>query len=215
MTWLLLAPPLHAFNEQEQAAFDRVTAFYGERAGKRMIAWRQLLASVSHQQERQKLEQVNRFFNQFTFLNDIEIWGENDYWATPSEFLGAAGGDCEDFTIAKYFSLRELGVEDQKLRLVYVKSLSRNQFHMVLAYYATPSDVPVLLDNLVPDIKPATERRDLQPVYSFNGSQLWLMKQQGQGQLAGQSSRLKRWTNLRERFDAQTLARPVINLDQP
>ncbi|MDO6583509.1 transglutaminase-like cysteine peptidase [Photobacterium sp. 2_MG-2023] len=215
MTWLLLALPLNALNEQDQAVIDRVTAFYGERAGKRMIAWRQLLTSVSHQQEWQKLEQVNRFFNQFSFLNDIEIWGENDYWATPFEFLGAAGGDCEDFTIAKYFSLRELGVDDQKLRLVYVKSLKLNQFHMVLAYYASPSEVPVLLDNLDPDIKPATERRDLLPVYSFNGSQLWLMKQQGQGQLAGKSSRLKRWINLRERFDAQKLARPLINLDQP
>ncbi|MBV7262775.1 transglutaminase-like cysteine peptidase [Photobacterium sp. WH24] len=215
MTWLLLALPLNALNEQDQAVIDRVTAFYGERAGKRMIAWRQLLTSVSHQQDWQKLEQVNRFFNQLSFLNDIEIWGENDYWATPFEFLGAAGGDCEDFTIAKYFSLRELGVDDQKLRLVYVKSLKLNQFHMVLAYYASPSEVPVLLDNLDPDIKPATERRDLLPVYSFNGSQLWLMKQQGQGQLAGKSSRLKRWTNLRERFDAQKLARPLINLDQP
>ncbi len=55
----------------------------------------------------------------------------------PLEFLGSNAGDCEDFTIAKYFSLLELGVSDKKLRLVYVKTIELNQFHMVLAYYST------------------------------------------------------------------------------
>ncbi|QUJ70604.1 transglutaminase-like cysteine peptidase (plasmid) [Photobacterium sp. GJ3] len=179
-----------------------------------MIAWRQLLTDVSAQQETAKLEAVNRFFNQLHFVDDIQLWGETDYWATPLEFIGAAGGDCEDFTIAKYFSLRELGVADEKLRLVYVKALTLNQFHMVLAYYPEPHAVPVLLDNLIPEIKQATERQDLKPVYSFNASQLWLVKQQGQGQLAGKASRLKRWTNLRQRFDSQQMHKPIIHLDQ-
>ncbi|MDO6706047.1 transglutaminase-like cysteine peptidase [Photobacterium sp. 1_MG-2023] len=211
---LLFASPLNALNEQELAAVTRVADYYGERAGKRMIAWRQLLTDVSAQQETAKLEAVNRFFNQLHFVDDIQLWGETDYWATPLEFIGAAGGDCEDFTIAKYFSLRELGVADEKLRLVYVKALTLNQFHMVLAYYSEPHAVPVLLDNLIPEIKQATERQDLKPVYSFNASQLWLVKQQGQGQLAGKASRLKRWTNLRQRFDSQQMHKPIIHLDQ-
>ncbi|MCM0148664.1 transglutaminase-like cysteine peptidase [Photobacterium galatheae] len=212
---MFVSPSLNALNEQELASIARVTDFYGERAGKRMFAWRQLLADITQQKEWQQLEAVNRFFNQLTFIDDQRIWGQTDYWATPFEFLGAAGGDCEDFTIAKYFSLRELGVPDDKLRLVYVKARTLNQFHMVLAYYAHPEDIPLLLDNLVPEIQQATERTDLQPVYSFNGSQLWLMKQQGQGQLAGKASRLKRWTNLRKRFDSQLMQQPIIHLDPP
>lgn len=67
------------------------------------------------------------------------------------------------------------------MRMVYVKALDYNQFHMVVAYYDTPSSVPVILDNLIGSIRPASQRRDLMPIYSFNGSHLWLMKARGQG----------------------------------
>jgi predicted transglutaminase-like cysteine proteinase len=140
--------------------------------------------------------------------------GKRRLLATPLEFLGVGAGDCEDFSIAKYFSLRELGVADNKLRLVYVKALELNQFHMVVAYYPTPSSVPLLLDNLDGDIKPATKRPDLLPIYSFNASKLWLMKQKGQGQLAGKASRLSLWNDLRQRSDRIKLNRPKINFDE-
>ena len=106
-----------------------------------------------------------------------------------------------------------LGVDEKKLRLAYVKAIRYNQFHMVVAYYETPSSVPVILDNLIGSIRPATQRRDLVPIYSFNGSHLWLMKARGQGELAGQSSRLGLWNDLRNRMTSGRLARPVVNLD--
>ncbi|ELK3679796.1 transglutaminase-like cysteine peptidase, partial [Vibrio fluvialis] len=147
------------------------------------------------------------------FVNDDVLWGKTDYWATPLEFLGSNAGDCEDFTIAKYFSLLELGVSDKKLRLVYVKAIELNQFHMVLAYYDTPSAQPLILDNINPQIKPASQRRDLLPIYSFNGQHLWLMKSKN-GELAGNASRLSLWNDLRSRERSLNLNKPLVNYDE-
>lgn len=201
-----------AYSKQEQNWIEVVSKTYGEIAGKRVVAWRDELHDASSLTERQKIERVNDFFNQMTFINDIDFWGKVDYWATPLEFIGSRGGDCEDFTIAKYFSLLELGIPDEKLRLIYVKAIELNQFHMVLAYYATPSSQPLILDNLIADIKPASQRGDLLPIYSFNGQNLWVMKT-SQGQLAGKSSRLKLWNDLRNRKKNQQLKKPNITLD--
>ncbi len=202
-----------ALNSKEQQLVDAVGRVYGERAAKRVTTWRTEMARFKSLSEKQKLTQVNRFFNQLNFVNDDRLWGKNDYWATPLEFLGSNAGDCEDFTIAKYFSLLELGVSDKKLRLVYVKAITLNQFHMVLAYYSTPSAEPVILDNINPEIKTASSRRDLLPIYSFNGRNLWLMKSKN-GQLAGKSSRLSLWNDLRAREKSLKLNKPIVNFDE-
>ncbi len=203
-----------ALNTVEQQWVSAVSKKYGSRAGKRVETWRNNMSDYASLPEKQQLEAVNDFFNQLTFVDDIRLWGKKDYWATPLEFLGANAGDCEDFTIAKYFSLLELGVSDTKLRLVYVKALELNQFHMVLAYYSKPSAEPILLDNLNKTILPASKRRDLLPIYSFNGQNLWLMKERGSGKLAGKSSRLSLWNDLRSRESSLKLNTPVINLDE-
>ncbi|MCF7494364.1 transglutaminase-like cysteine peptidase [Vibrio sp. L5-1] len=204
-----------ALNKSDQRWIDAVTATYGERAGKRVATWRSNMTSYEGLSETEKLDSVNRFFNQMYFVDDNILWGKNDYWATPLEFLGSNAGDCEDFTIAKYFSLLELGVPDKKLRLVYVKALELNQFHMVLAYYSTPSAEPLILDNLNPEIKRGSKRGDLRPIYSFNGKNLWLIKSAaGSGKLAGKSSRLSLWNDLRSRERSLNLNKPIINYDE-
>ncbi|WP_282175720.1 transglutaminase-like cysteine peptidase [Vibrio nereis] len=202
-----------ALNTQEQRWIDAVRQTYGDRAGRRVETWRQKMSDYASLNDREKLTRVNDFFNQLYFVDDDQLWGQKDYWATPLEFLGSNAGDCEDFTIAKYFSLLELGVSDKKLRLVYVKAIDLNQFHMVLAYYSTPSSEPILLDNINPEIKLASQRRDLLPIYSFNGQNLWLMKSK-QGQLAGKSSRLSLWNDLRAREKSLKLNKPIINFDE-
>ena len=218
--WCLLSLPLLLNASQPLSSEDlqlvkRAEQTYGMRAGKRVTNWRTLAIQnrAAGLTERQKLEKVNQFFNQMRFIDDIKLWHKKDYWATPLEFLGAAGGDCEDFSISKYFTLLELGIPDEKMRMVYVKALDYNQFHMVVAYYETPASVPLILDNIVGAIRPATQRADLVPIYSFNGSHLWLMKARGQGEMAGQSSRLGLWTDLRNRMTSGRLARPAVNLD--
>ena len=156
------------------------------------------------QQEREKLELVNDFMNRTPFLADVQHWGKEDYWATPVEFLSTNGGDCEDFSIAKYFALRSLGVPDEKLRITYVKEIvAYNEAHMVLAYFPAPDAEPLVLDNINKSIRPASTRTDLVPVYSFNGSGLWLAKDQtGRGQSVGGSDRIGHWKDVQSRLRA-------------
>lgn len=187
-----------------RALAKQAGTIYGVSAEKRILAWRKLVDESQSLSIVDKLKKVNDFFNQMEFVDDIKLWGKEDYWATPIEFLGMQAGDCEDFTIAKYFTLRELGVPDEKLRLVYVKALKLNQHHMVLAYYHKPTSVPVLLDNLDKELKPASKRNDLLPIYSFNAENLWLSKEKGRGVLVGGSSRLSLWTDLNNRLNTIT-----------
>ena len=164
--------------------------------------WQRLLSEARSQPESDKLKRVNDFFNRrIAFNDDITIWGQTDYWATPMESIGRGQADCEDFSIAKYFSLIELGVPVTKLRLVYVKALQNGattglsqQAHMVLAYYATPNADPQILDNLIVDIRPASRRTDLSPIFSFNSAGLW----QGTGNQSSKSN-LSRWQDLLQR----------------
>lgn len=114
---------------------------------------------------------VNDLINRVPQVSDISQWAVDDYWATPAEMLASNGGDCEDFVIAKYFALRASGIPSEKMRLTYVKSFQDTKIenHMVLAYYASPEAEPLLLDNIRPQMLPASKRPDLLPVYEFNG----------------------------------------------
>ena len=147
-----------------------------------------------------RLGALNQFFNRrIQSREDADIWGQVDYWASPLEMLDKGTGDCEDFAIAKYFSLVALGMPVHKLRLVYVRAQLGGsggpvQAHMVLAYYAAPGAEPMILDNLITDMRPASRRPDLSPVFSFNSEGLW----QGVGsQAAGDpTARLSRWREI-------------------
>ncbi len=211
---LILSFASGALNNEEKQWVEAVRSIYGERAAQRVTAWREGIKNFQNLIENEQLKAVNYFFNQMYFIDDIKLWGRKDYWATPLEFLGSAAGDCEDFTIAKYFSLLELGVPDDKLRLIYVKAIELDQFHMVLAYYDKPSSTPLILDNLIPEILTADKRADLLPIYSFNGTDLWLMKEKNNGKLSGKSSRLSLWNDLRSRKQKLKLNKPIINYDE-
>lgn len=186
---------------------------YGERAGKRGKAWFKLMQPKTELSELERLKKVNRFFNLFRFIDDSKLWGVSNYWATPIEFIGVNGGDCEDYSIAKYFTLLELGIADEKMRITMVKAVKLNQYHMVLAYYDTPSAMPLILDNLDGVIKPAIQRKDSIPVYSFNASQLWLNKEKGRGILSGKSSKLKLWQDLKQRITTSKFKQPKLKME--
>ena len=180
---------------------------FGPTAKTRLSDGRTLVTTPKNkalQQEREKLELVNDFMNRTPFVADAQHWGKEDYWATPVEFLSTHGGDCEDFSIAKYFALRSLGVPDEKLRITYVKEIVvYNEAHMVLAYFPAPDAEPLVLDNINKTIRPASTRTDLVPVYSFNGTGLWLAKDQtGRGQSVGGSDRIGHWKDVQARLKA-------------
>lgn len=189
------------FNEQ---VFSWVEAKYGVEARRRMESLQQLVVTYRDADEREKLRQVNDFFNEIPYQLDEALWQERDYWATPIELLGAQGGDCEDYSIGKYFTLREMGVSAQRLRITYVKAIKLKQSHMVLAYYPTDDADPLILDNLNQQILPAEQRKDLVPVYSFNGEGLWLAVGRSQGKkVGGSSGRVRLWDDLRNRMERE------------
>jgi predicted transglutaminase-like cysteine proteinase len=170
-------------------------------------ALQDLISNVSNQEDDRKLDVINQFFNRrVLFSEDTDVWGQIDYWASPFEMFDRGRGDCEDYAIGKYFTLTTAGVPINKLRLVYVRAqLGGNGgpliAHMVLAYYPQPDADPLILDNLVTQIRPASRRLDLQPVFSFNGEGLW----RGVGAQPAQdpTSRLSRWRDVQEKARAE------------
>jgi len=176
----------------------------------RVADWRALIHEKRDAPEMEKLESVNSFFNRLRFEDDLYLWGKEDYWATPQEMLIINGGDCEDFATAKYFTLRNLMIPDEKMRLTYVKSLRLKKPHMVLSYYQKPASEPLVLDSLVDEILSASKRTDLIPVYSFNGNGLWITRKQDSERLRGPDNlNLSLWQELRERFIQEAVAAPI------
>ena len=197
---LFFLPPAIAtdFNKLSALATER----YGEGARTNVIELQSTLQKLESAAEIDQLKGINTFFNQKikNFDDDINIWGQSDYWATPLESLGRERGDCEDYTIAKYIFLRQLNIPDDKLKLTYVKAQIGGPHskvslaHMVLTYYATPNAEPLVLDNLISDIRPASRRPDLSPIFSFNSEGLWV----GSASVSkgNPTSHLSRWRDL-------------------
>lgn len=183
---------------------------WGQGIGPRHAAWVTLLQNARGAADAQRLRQVNDFFNRsVAFGEDVSIWGQPDYWATPGETLGRSAGDCEDFSIAKYFTLKEIGVAPEKLRMIYVRAKTGTgdgvapQAHMVLAYYAQPDAEPLVLDNLVAEIRPASRRPDLVPVFSFNSEGVFAGVAGNEATPAAGTGRLSRWEDLLKRARAE------------
>ncbi len=186
--------------------FDRMQTLaqqqYGARALETVVAWRRLMDESTALPDSDKLNKVNAFFNRrILYKTDSEVYGQEDYWATPLEFMGHGAGDCEDFVIAKYITLRILGVANERLRLIYVRYHIGNTApvaHMVLGYYAQPTEEPVILDNLVSSVRTASMRPDLSPVYSFNNDGLWVGGAATSS--ADPTTRLSRWRDVLDRM---------------
>lgn len=194
---------------------DRMQRLAGERYGHQtentVIQWRRMIDEITPLPDAEKLVRVNRFFNdRVTWKLDPEIWQQTDYWATPLETLGRGLGDCEDFSIAKYMTLLLAGVEIEKMRITYVKAQMGGaysdayQAHMVLAYYPSPSADPSILDNMIDEVRPASRRPDLKPVFGFNSRGLWV---RGAAAPATRNpgAKLSRWRDLLQRMAADGL----------
>ena len=167
-------------------------------------AWQSIMTSSGELKPDDKTKRINDSSNRsITWHEDQKVWGVADYWATPFETIAKKAGDCEDFAIIKYFSLINLGIPVNQLRLVYVKAKNGNGTasgelaHMVLAYYPSPDSEPLILDNMLSDIRPAGRRPDLVPVFSFNGEGVY-SGVAGGGEASG-IERLSKWQDLLQR----------------
>lgn len=176
---------------------DKIEKEYGVFAKRRAFYLVQMMNEARNLDDMGKMEKVNDFFNQTPYTSDKETWGVSDYWATRLEFIGRDKADCEDYVIAKYFTLKELGVPTSKLYMTYAKSLRYKTAHMVLTYYETPRSVPLVMDNYNYKILPASQRDDLIPIYSFSGDELFNAKQAQIGKMVPAAARQTRpWDEL-------------------
>ncbi|MEO7108284.1 MAG: transglutaminase-like cysteine peptidase [Rhodoferax sp.] len=187
-----------------------LTQRWGAVASPRFKAWQSMVIANKATTDTERLKKTNDFFNrQIVFGDDWTVWGQEDYWATPLETLGKGAGDCEDFVIAKYFTLKQMGIESVKLRLIYVRAKTgssdstASQAHMVLAYYAKPESEPMVLDNLIGDIRPASRRPDLVPVFSFSSEGIFTGVSGTEAKPVAGTGRLSRWEDLLKRARAE------------
>lgn len=135
--------------------------------------WLQFLDTLRGLSKWEQLVAVNSYMNARAYLPDEKNWGMQDHWATPGEFL-ARSGDCEDFAIAKFFSLKHLGWADDELRVAAVKDRKLGIGHAVLVAYV--GDKTWLLDNQLEHVTDLDTVRHYEPVYSINESYWWLHK---------------------------------------
>lgn len=133
-------------------------------------AWVALLARLAPATPDEQIREVNRFVNRWTYRTDLDVYGRSDFWATPLQFF-ARSGDCEDYAIAKYESLRRLGFPADRLRLVVLEDTRRGLAHAVLVVYAG-ADV-LILDNLSGEPVPQARLPQYVPYYSLNELAGW------------------------------------------
>jgi predicted transglutaminase-like cysteine proteinase len=175
---------------------------YGAQAAANIVAWRRLIEESRELPDQDKLNKVNTFFNRrVLYQTDMQVWQQEDYWATPLEFMGRGAGDCEDFSIAKYITLQMLGISNEHLRLSYVRykvGATPPIAHMVLGYYPEPTSEPYILDNMISSVRLASMRTDLTPVFSFNSDGLWVGGATASS--ADPTARLSRWRDVLDRM---------------
>ena len=174
-----------------------------------LTEWQNLLRDAKSLPLEEKLKTVNNFFNRhINDGSDMDVYGVEDYWATPMKSLSRNRGDCEDYAIAKYYVLRELKIPDNQLRLIYVKATYQKngatiqESHMVLAFYNSPDEEPMILDNLNKELRSASQRPDLVPVFSFNSEAIY-KGAAGNAKSSGGAGQLSRWADLIQRARAE------------
>ncbi len=133
-------------------------------------AWNQVIAEAKFLDRAQQVNSVNSFFNRWPYKLDQDLYGVSEYWASPLEFLQRSG-DCEDYSIAKFFALRQLGIGNDQLRVVILFDRIRNIGHAVLAVYEGPEIF--ILDSLSDVVLPHWKYKHYQPQYSMNETTRW------------------------------------------
>ncbi len=156
--------------KQEQKAFQACISNAANCSSEVQKSWREIITAAQGLGRMDTLNKVNRYFNRWPYKLDHEVFGVNEYWASPVEFM-TRSGDCEDFSIAKYFALRELGFKQEEMRVVIVMDRIRNIGHAVLAVYER-NDI-LVLDSLSNVILSHSKYKHYLPQYSMNETTRW------------------------------------------
>jgi predicted transglutaminase-like cysteine proteinase len=156
--------------EREQPTYQACARDSSACPSRAAVAWQSVVRSQLGQPSIEQLQAVNRFLNEWRYKADEQNYGRRDYWATPLEFLRHSG-DCEDYAIAKYVTLRQLGFTPEQLRVVVVRDVLRDLAHAVVAVYL--HDEVYILDNLTRAVLPQERISHYVPYYSINESTRW------------------------------------------
>lgn len=156
----------------EQTLYDRPCTVRAFRRCE-LPEWQALLAELKGRDKLAQIEAVNAFMNRAPYITDPVNYGLPDYWATPLQFL-IKDGDCEDYAIAKFISLRTLGFANDDLRIVVVDDLNLGVPHAVLVVYVDGK--AMVLDNQIPKVVRAETIRHYRPIFSINEEAWWLHK---------------------------------------
>lgn len=137
----------------------------------RAAAWSRLRGELPRAGIMEKLETITAFFNQWPYTQDKDLWGVEDYWALPREFV-LWSGDCEEYAVTKYYALRYLGVPAKAMRVAGVWNARRGEGHAVLIVYV--EDTPYVLDNFTDKVLPRSAVPYYEPVFYVNEDTLWV-----------------------------------------
>lgn len=182
---------------------------FGPDAANRVIAWSNLVVENKDKPVAEKLVLANDFFNRIPIKSEKDLWG-HEHWSTPYEMLTRNGGSHADHAIAKYVTLEAMGVSIDHLHVTHVHSLSApGQSYMVLTYHSAPGAMPLVLDTMGGQIKPASERKDLVPENSLNDNGLWLSGAQADGRSDANEEaarHIELWNEMNIRMDNELLS---------
>ncbi|MCH9695340.1 MAG: transglutaminase-like cysteine peptidase [Gammaproteobacteria bacterium] len=100
----------------------------------RLKSLRHVLLKGADLTAEQQVRLVNRYINRQRYKEDrVSSRSQaGNQWTTLTRFL-QDGGDCEDFAVAKYFVLREFGVDAENMRIVIGREPQRATHHAMLA----------------------------------------------------------------------------------
>lgn len=164
--WVRVLHKIHA-EQAKYAACDRDP----KACFPALAAWRAKIREVRGLDRKTQLIEINRFLNKWPYREDRANYGVNDYWASPLEFLRNSG-DCEDYAIIKYVSLKALGFDANSLRIVVVQDTLRNEAHAVLAVYM--NNQILIMDSLFDGVLTQDHINFYVPQYSVNETTLWV-----------------------------------------
>lgn len=157
---------------------ERAQAKKGNCGGKKLnkcnfTKWMDFLKKQKGKDRVAQIRAINDYMNRAPYITDAVNWGKKDFWASPGEFM-AKFGDCEDYAIAKYVSLRLLGYDEKSLRVVAVKDLNLKIGHAILIVYYKGK--PYILDNQIKQVVPASKVKHYMPIFSINAKAWWKHK---------------------------------------
>jgi predicted transglutaminase-like cysteine proteinase len=133
--------------------------------------WLTFIKSIKSLPEIEQIHKVNEYANSRPYVLDKDNYDMDDYWATPNEFL-KHNGDCEDYAITKMLSLKELGIDVNRMRVVVVQDTNLRIPHAVMSI--DRDGETLILDNQIKEVISDKYIYHYVPVYSINERSWWM-----------------------------------------